>query len=227
MNEDKITPESFQEAYGDMLLDGLSSNGTYIPLRTNKRLGINVSIRPYVLRVTDTIVLFGGKLRVGYTIEDGKYAKTKIEAINSKARVEQLKNFCKGFSWQKIDDRRMSTMVGFGVAGGDFDGASARVSVEEDGLAAKLIKDLESKYSQYNDDASFTSVRKVASALNDAWMLQSQAVYSDAVNLPPSVVGQQTGLLNQAQDKYHDNVVSFQDKVNELATAATAEPSDD
>ena len=206
------------------MLNGLSSTSTYIPLRTNKRNGMNVAIRPYVLRESDSVVLLGGKFRVGYTLaDDGDYEKAKVEAINPETRVEQLKDFCKGFSWLNQSDRRFSTLVFFGFAAGPYDGAEALEAIEEKGLALEFLKRLESTYEQYND-ASFTSIRKAAAALNDAWVIQSNGLFTakpEVVALPEGVLGQKSALLNQAQDKYHGNVLSFTEKVKELKQNAS------
>lgn len=227
-----VTQEGFQEQYGDMMLNGLCSSNTYIPLRTNKRLGINVAIRPYVIRHSGAVILLGGKLRVGYTLADGGgYEKAAVTAINDEVREEQLREFCKGFSWLRSDSRRSSTLVFFAFAASEYDGELARDTITEEGLATNFLKRLQSTYEQYND-AGFTSIRKAASALNDAWLLQSESssIFSpmpNTVQLPDEVVGQASALLNQAQDKYHGNVVSFAEKVAELTASVVEEAEDE
>ncbi len=219
-----LTSEQFEEQYGDMMLDGLSSVGTYIPLRTNKKLGINVAIRPYVTRISDGVVLFGGKLRVGYTFKSGTgdYIKAKVTALNEETRVQQLKDFCKGWTWQNVSEGRFSTVVGIGVAGSKYDGDLVLDAITDSGLAGDFLKRLETTYSKYND-ASFQAIRKASSALHDAWVLQMQSgVFAPlpvATQLPEAIVGQKTGVLNKAQDKYQDNVVDFQEKVNAMKAA--------
>ncbi len=215
-----ITPEIYQEKYGDMMLNGLGSSGSYIPLKTNKRSGINIALRPYMVRASDEVVLLGGKFRVGFTIAlNGEFEKTKIEAINDEARIAQLKEFCKGFSWMKEDARRFSTLVFVGFAASEYDGTAALERIEGEGMAVEFIQKLEATYAQYND-SKFTSVRKISAALNDAWMLKSAAVFSElpeVVQLPEAVVGKTSGLLNQAQDKCEDNVISFTAKVKKAS----------
>ena len=46
-----LTQEQYQEEFGDTMLHGLDSNSTYIPLRTNKAMNLNVAIRPWVERL--------------------------------------------------------------------------------------------------------------------------------------------------------------------------------
>jgi len=217
-----MTAAEYEEQYGEMMLNGLSSLGTYIPLRTNARMGINVAIRPMVFRADDQVVVFGGKLRVGYTLNPDKTpVKTKITALNDETAEDQLTQFCKGFSWQKQSCRRFSTIMGIGLAASKYDGEVALAKLVDDHLAFQFIDRLERTYKQYND-ATFPSKRKAASALQDAWLLQAQnpqvfAPLPEAVQLPEDVVGTTSKVLNQAQDKYYDNVVSFKQKVAELA----------
>lgn len=225
--QDVITQDAFTEQYDEYLLNGLSSVATYIPLRTNARLGLNVAIRPMVIRANDSVVLFGGKFRVGYTLNADKTpVKSKVTALNPEAAVEQLQNFCKGFAWQKKSPRRFSTIIGVGVAGSVYDGAAVLEKVIEDNLALELLDKIERTYKQYNDGSTFTAKRKAATCLRDAWLLQADnpSIFKptpDMVKLPQNVVGTASGkVLNQAQDKYYDNVVSFQEKVAELAAQA-------
>lgn len=217
---EKINAEQFNEKYEDFLLDGLSSSNTYIPLKSNKRVGINIGLRPYVLRLSDGAVLFGGKLRVGYTIEGGEYVKAKIVDLHEEDRFERLKDFCKGFSWQKQDFRRFSTVMGIGVAASLYEPEVLDKIVEE-GLAMDFINKLEGTYSQYNEGQTFNAKRKIAGALMDAWGLQAEGVFKpvpEMVKVGPAL-GKTTKVLNKAQDSYTDNVLSFEAKVEELKNA--------
>jgi hypothetical protein len=225
----KITQETFQEKFGDMLLHGLDSIGTYIPLRKNARYGINVAIRPMVIRVSSGVVLYGGKLRVGYTL-DAKHnpIKTKITDISPEVRYTRLQEFCKGFSWQKADEKRFSTIIGFGLAATKFDRDAVMEHLENNNVAADFINRLETTYKQYNDVGFGNSKAAAGAALHEAWVLQSnsKSIFKDWVEfvpLPKEVVGQKTPLLNKAQSQYHDNVVSFQQKVSDWAEASKDE----
>lgn len=217
---DAITVEEFQEKYGDYMLNGLSSRGTYIPLKTNARVGINIAIRPYVMRLNSAVVMFGGKLRVGYTLDNNGYPiNAKVVDLHEQQAFDRLQEFCKGFSWQRQDPRRFSTVVGLGVAASPYN-PEVLDTITNDGLASELLNKLESTYSQYNDGATFNHKRKAAAALQDAWILQGQSLFDDPPTvqvLPKGVVGKTGGkVLNQAQDKYTDNVVSFSEKVKAL-----------
>ncbi len=225
----KPTQKDFDGAFGDIMLNGLGSIATYIPLRTNKRYGINVAIRPILMRVSDDVVLFGGKLRVGYTLDENKkLAKTNVVEISEDVRVQRLKDYCKGFSWLKQDAKRFSTVMGFGIAASEYDGATALETMQENEIAATLINMIERKYKQYND-ISFGPKKNVAiEALNLAWLLLADSGRAfkplpETVQLPVGVVGQQSSLLNKAQDKYKDNVVSFQQKVEDMKAASESE----
>ena len=177
-----VTMEEFDEKYGDYMLHGLSSHSTYIPLKTNARVGINIAIRPYVARLNSQVIMFGGKLRVGYTLDKNGYPiKTKVTDLHEEDAFNRLQEFCKGFSWQRQDFRRFSTVVGIGVAASPYD-PEVLDTIVNDGLASELLNKLESTYSQYNDGATFNHKRKAASALNDAWLLQAQSL----VQPPPS-----------------------------------------
>lgn len=220
-----ITQEEFQKEFGDMMLHGLNSFSTYIPLRVNKSMGINVAIRPFVIRVSNDVILYNTKLRVGYTLDEhNKPLEKSVIDISEDVAAAHLKNFCKGFTWQKSDGRRFSTVIGFAVAASKYDGEQAAIVLEENNLAEKFISTLEAKYKQYND-VGFTSKRKVIQALNATWnfQIQSGAVFSVlplTTQLPDAIIGLQSGVLNKAQKGYDGNVVSFQKKVAELAAAA-------
>ena len=217
---EKLSPEQFNEKYEDFMLDGLTSYNTYIPLKSNKRVGINIAIRPYVMRLSDGALLFGGKLRVGYTLEGGEYVKTKIVDLHPEQRVERLKDFCKGFSWQKQSEARFSTVMGIGVAASIYEPEVLEKIVEE-GLSLQFLNKLESTYSQYNEGQTFNAKRKAAAALLDAWLLQAEGHFRPTPQMLDSgaALGKTSKVLNKAQDAYHDNVVSFEAKVAELKNA--------
>lgn len=225
-----ITQKLFKEKFGDTMLNGLDSIQTYIPLRTNARYGINVAIRPLVMRVSAGVVLYGGKLRVGFTLDE-KHSpvKTNITDISDEVRVQRLKEFCKGFSWQKGGPKRFSTVLGVGIAASAFDGVAVIQALETNAIAADFINRLERTYKQYNG-VTFGNNRAAAiEALNAAWVLQSDnpqifKPLQEFTPLPEGVVGKQTPILNKAQDKYRDNVVSFQQKIDDWAEDAAAKP---
>lgn len=223
-----ITKEGFQEKFGDMMLHGLDSTSTYIPLRTSARYGINVAIRPMVLRVSDGVVLFGGKLRVGYTLDEKhRPVKTPVTEISEEVMVKRLQEFCKGFSWQKGGPKRFSTVIGIGVAATRFDKEKVTDYMIENNVAADFIARIERTYKQYNGVGFGNAKGAAIEAMREAWVLQSDnaRIFGDKFEftpLPETVVGKQTALLNKAQDKYKDTVVSFADKVKELAAKAEA-----
>lgn len=221
-----ITQKVFKEMFGDMMLNGLDSIATYIPLRTNARYGINVAIRPMVLRASSGVVLFGGKLRVGYTLDEKRQpVKSNITDISTDVRVQRLTEFCKGFAWQKRSEKRFSTVIGVGVAAGAYDGVAALAALETNQIAADFINRLERTYKQYNDVAFGNNKGAAIEALNAAWVLQSNnpSIFKplqDFTPLPEEIVGKQSPLLNKAQGKYLDNVVSFQQKIDDWAEQA-------
>ena len=212
-----MTEKQFDKEFGGMMLHGLDSTGTYIPLRTNKAIGINISIRPMVERVAEGVVLYGGKLRVGYTMDEKhKPLKSTPQNINPKAAAQRLKDFCKGFTWQRADERRFSTIVGVGIAATQYDGEKAVSAIDEKGLAADFINSLEKKYKQYNEVGFGANKRNAIKALNAAWAIKSKYVFSSLPSdnqSPDTVVGMASGVLNQAQKGYKTNVLSFNKKV--------------
>jgi hypothetical protein len=222
----KMTQEVFKEMFGDLMLNGLDSIQTYIPLRTNARYGINVAIRPMVMRASTGVVLFGGKLRVGYTLDDKHDpVKTTVTDISDAVKEQRLIDFCKGFSWQKQNAGRFSTIIGVGLAASTFDGEVALSVLEENQVASDFINRLERTYKQYNGVTFGNNKAAAIAALNAAWVLQSKnprifKPLPETKQLPAEVVGKQTPILNKAQDKYRDNVVSFQQKVDDWAEQA-------
>ena len=228
-----ITQEVFKEMFGDMMLNGLDSIQTYIPLRTNARYGMNVAIRPMVMRPSAGVVLFGGKLRVGYTLDEKhRPVKGNITEISDEVRVQRLTDFCKGFSWQKQNPQRFSTIIGMGIAGSAFDGPAVLEALETNQVAADFINRLERTYKQYNGVTFGNNKAAAINALNAAWILQSNNRHifrplTEYTQLPGEVVGKQTPILNKAQDKYRDNVVSFQQKVDDWAEQAAQEAEED
>ena len=227
-----MTQEVFKEMFGDMMLNGRDSIQTYIPLRTNARYGINVAIRPMVMRASSGVVLFGGKLRVGYTLDQShRPVKTNVTDISKDVRVQRLTEFCKGFSWQKQSEGRFSTIIGVGVAASAFDGTAALEALETNQIAADFINRLERTYKQYNGVTFGNNKAAAIAALNAAWILQSNnprifKPLQDFTPLPEGIVGKQTPILNKAQDKYSGNVVSFQQKVNDWAEQAQVTEED-
>lgn len=229
MNE-AISMEDFQDEFGEIMLNGLNSKDTYITLRQNKSTGINFSIRPIVSRSSDGVVIFGGKLRVGFTL-DNQHApiKTSVTALNDAAAFQRLKDYGAGFSWLKQNEIRFSTIVGLAFAASKYDWTLAEVALTENELASDFIARLERTYSQYHDGAKFQNKRLVIAALDAAWRMQATNVFRvmpETVQLPETVVGYQSKLLNEAQDSYVGNVVSFADKVKAMAEKS-AETEDD
>ena len=225
MNE-VMTQEQFQETFGESLLSGLDSISTYIPLRTSKKTGINVALRPVVIRLNKESVLVGAKLRVGYTLDDTHNpVKSSVTNISPEVSAQRLIDFCQGFTWRRADERRCSVIVGFAVAASQYDGEAILAKLYENPIAANFVADLEATYKEHNG-VGFAACRRTAvTALRAAWGIQIGT--SGAFNplpeievLPAGVVGQQTGILNKAEDNYHDNVVSFSKKVKELAEEA-------
>jgi hypothetical protein len=192
----KITKEVFNEMFGDMMLNGLDSRQTYIPLRTNARYGINVALRPMVIRASSGVVLYGGKLRVGYTLnEKHEPIKTNITDISDEVRVQRLTDFCKGFSWQRADAKRFSTIIGVGIAASKFDGLVALDALQENEVAADFINRLERTYKQYNGVTFGNNKAAAIEALNAAWILQSDnpSIFKplqEITPLPPQGSGQ-------------------------------------
>lgn len=221
-----ITQKVFKEMFGEMMLNGLDSIATYIPLRTNARYGINVAIRPMVMRASSGVVLFGGKLRVGYTLDKRhRPIKTNVTDISDEVKTQRLIEFCKGFSWQKQDEGRFSTIIGVGVAAGAFDGEATLAALESNQIAADFINRLERTYKQYNGVTFGNNKGAAIAALNAAWVLQSKnpRIFKPLptfTQLPEGIIGKQTPILNKAQDKYRGNVVSFQQKVDDWAEQA-------
>jgi hypothetical protein len=228
-----ITQEVFTEMFGDMMLNGLDSIGTYIPLRTNARYGLNVALRPRVLRVSSGVVLYGGTLRVGYTLDDKHQpVKTNVTDISDDVRIQRLQDFGKGFAWAKKSKERLSTIIGMGIAASAFDGPAAINSLETNQIASDFINRLERTYKQYNGVTFGNNKAAAIEALNAAWILQSDnprifKPLQEFTPLPEEVVGKQTKMLNKAQDKYRDNVVSFQQKIDDWAEQAAQEAEED
>lgn len=216
--------KEFKDEFGDMLLHGTDSLSTYIPLRINTSTGINVAIRPFVTRISDNAVLYSVKLRVGYTLnKNKKIMKASAININEKAASERLKNFCKGFAWMNLNAQRFSTMIGVVLAATQYDGAKTLERMEEKGMAAEFIDQLERRYKQYNNAGFTTNKKRAIQALDAAWILHSRQIFSsmpDETTLPKDLVGLHSGVLNEAQENYSGNVVSFMDKVAKLAEEA-------
>lgn len=221
-----ITQEVFKEKFGDIMLNGLDSVGTYIPLRTNARYGLNVALRPRVMRVSSGVVLYGGTLRVGFTLDEKhRPIKTNVTDISDEVRMQRLTEFGKGFAWAKKDHHRFSTIIGMGIAASAFDGSAAIEALETNAVAADFINRLERTYKQYNGVTFGNNKAAAIEALNAAWILQSAnprifKPLQEFTPLPEAIVGKQTKLLNKAQDKYRDNVVSFQQKIDDWAEQA-------
>ncbi len=216
--------QQFNDEFGEIMLNGLSSTASYIPLRQSNRYGLNVAIRPAVFRAGPDVVVFGGKLRVGYTLDNnGNPVKAKVLDLQEKDAVLRLRDFCKGFKWLKESRKRFSTIVGFGFAASQYDGGTAIERIEENDLVAEFINRLERTYKQYNEGATFTNKTQVIAAIDASWRMLMETVFialPATTQLADHIIGKQSKLLNKAQDNYTDNVVSFGGKVKELAAIA-------
>ncbi len=216
-----MTIQEFDEQFGAIMLNGLDSQATYIRLRGDKKTGINVGLRPVVSRISTDLLFMGGKLRVGYTLDETlNPIKASVIDLHPEQAANRLSEYCKGFSWQRGDQRRFSTLVGFAVAFGAADGNRALESLTENAIADDFIVRLENQYKQYNDGVGFRGRQRIAAALDAAWRIQMQTYFTIVPPaIPDKVFGKTSKVLNKAQDKYHDNVVSFEKKVSELANA--------
>lgn len=216
-----LSMNEFQEEFGEIMLNGLDSRDTYIPLRQNKATGINFAIRPIVSRASSGVVIFGGKLRVGFTLDENHQpVKVSVTNLNEEAAVARLKEFGSGWAWLKQSAFRFSTICGFAFAASQYDWELAEVALTENELAKEFIERLERTYKQYNDGAKFQNKRRAIQALDAAWRMQATNVFRampQTVQLPPEIVGHQSKMLNEAQDSYGSNVVSFKDKVAAMA----------
>ncbi len=229
-----LTQEQFTEQFGGLMLNGLDSEQTYIPLRQVKKSGINLAIRPLVDRISPELILFGVKLRVGFTLDEKHHpVKTNVVDMNQVVAVERLKEFCKGFSWIKADYRRFSTVLGIASVAGIYDRDNLLKKMEEEETALNFINMIETQHKQYNDNIRFQNKGLVVAALDAAWKIQLQELFIDSPLqgysvTPGQIVGESSKLLNQAnENSYHDNVIDFKDKVADMAAdAAEAENSE-
>lgn len=229
-----LTVKQFETKFGGFMLNGLDSKQTYIPLRQVKKSGINLAIRPLVDRISSELILFGAKLRVGFTLDENHtLVKTNVVDISPTVAVDRLKDFCKGFSWINIDPRRFSTILGFASVAGIYDRDILLKKMDEEEITHNFINTLETQYKQYNSNIRFQNKGLIVAALDASWKIQVQNLFYGGTDVgqsttPEIIIGESSKLLNQANEtKYDDNVVSFKDKVATMAAdAAEADNSE-
>jgi uncharacterized protein YgiM (DUF1202 family) len=124
---------------GHLIMDGLSSEKTYVVLQHAKRAGIHLAIRPFVYKQSENTAFVGGKLRVAFdaTYEGGMEMDEEGVVDNE----QKLRDAYPKLDWHNSDYRRLSTTVG--VIVGCPSGMSGThllelVSAEE--LADKLME---------------------------------------------------------------------------------------
>jgi hypothetical protein len=221
-----LSPDEYQEKYSGLLLNGVDSLGTYIPLLIDDDLGINIAVRPLVARLSPEVVLFGVKLRVGYTVDTNHQPLVKNIDISYNVKRQRLIDACLGFSWLKRNSERVSTIAGFGLAASDADGESIRELLVANSYAKELLNRLNIMYQKENEEEwDITDVS--VSALHDGWLLESIAQFKYVPALPDGVVGQHTDLLVQGADTYKSNVVDFKKKIKDWSEAAADEQDND
>lgn len=210
-----ITKEDFQEKFGSMLLNGLDSKGTYIPLRVDEEAGINVAVRPIVLRVSDEIVLVGGKLRCGYTLNSSKNQIKNVTAISKAVEEKRLQDFCKGFTWQNQDSTRLSTVIGVGIAATMSDKQQVHQHMTDTNAAEEFINKAETTYKEHNGVGFGTYKLAAIEILDAAWRVRNPLVFTENDKVKNSV---------ELQHTPKHNVVSLTKKIKELAKEASDTP---
>ena len=210
--------EEFLEKYDQYLLNGRTDGAAYIPLKVDYDTGINISLRPYAERIDANMVLFGGKFRVAYMLDDwGHVIEGQVVDLHDEDKAKRLHDACKGFNWTRASAKRFSTVVGVVMAATQYQ-PEVLTKVVDLGIATELLDHIHNMYKE-NNDGEFENLKKAAACLQDAWMLQGANHFKQASKLHPEVAGTHSEIINKGDDTYKSNVVSFREKVEQLQAA--------
>jgi hypothetical protein len=129
--------EIFTKKYSDLMLDGLSSTGSYIKLFQEK--GMNLSLQPHAQRVDSTRVVMAVKLRVANNkmLDKGYKSSDRKKAALLKWTTVPVP------MWRLVDGKRASASFGQGYEARAHQGAEFFKTFDPKELAKQFYKQLE------------------------------------------------------------------------------------
>lgn len=201
----------------ELIMDGVSSAQSYLVMARKKRLGLHVAFSPRVGRITDDVIIVGGKLRIAYDSGYTSSRKSKaVKAINEKVAISTLKTAydADGAKWSKELPERVSGVYAKPVAAGLYDGEEFEASGAVEEIVASLMDGLEGTVGFKTENA-----RKIRESLVAYFAENVKKVFKplpEITKLPVSLVGSFGNLAIDGTGEglsYTKNVVSFADKL--------------
>lgn len=107
-----------EQDFGDILRNGLNSNRSYVVLKQKSRSPVFLQFRPFIHRLTNSVLYIGGKLSAFPDTSHEKW--TSLEGTET--RVGVLKAAWKKLPQDRVDDGRVGSNAGFLVAAGGKNG---------------------------------------------------------------------------------------------------------
>jgi len=178
-----------------LTMNGLSSESSYFVLYRENTLGLHVAISPIMTRVSDTHIMIGGKVRVGFDAAYGVTPKRKIaEPINEAAADKTLADFFQGCSWGAVGGgQRVSKVVGMHLAAGVFDGVELKTMIGDKKLdiAGTLIHKLQEHFGKFTTDWKVQNPGLVKTMLNAKYKegLGSDGIFKSVTEVGKVTVG--------------------------------------
>jgi hypothetical protein len=179
----------FYEKHGERMVDGLSTGQSYVVLKRKSRSPVVLQFRPLVDRQSDDVVFVGGKLSSFFDpkkLENVEYLPEGAQAKLEKA-FPKLDAFKRG-------ERRVGTVIGFGLVAKDDQGKHALQGFQ--GAVLKMLNNIEKKL-----DIEIEDKRGARKAIEAIYVELFHKVFSDLAGDKPSKrKTSKTGLTTKTED---------------------------
>jgi len=212
---------SFETLSPELVMPGLSIGSDYLRLAHKEGLGVHVAFRPLCSRVTDKVIVIGGKIRVAY---DATYAKTKdVAPLNDASAVANLKAAWSGtIKWANMNPERLSTAIALPLAVGVWDGPKFFDGFDATKLAKAILAKIEKDVG-----CPLENRRIITGALAEFYLTRTKALFHAIPSAHQNSVGSEligvSGPL-EVGEVYGPNVVSFVKKIAEKHAELSGPP---
>jgi hypothetical protein len=128
-----------EEDFGEILRNGLNSTRSYVALKQKSRSPVFLQFRPFLHRLTNSVLYIGGKLSAFPDVSHEKW-----NALDSaETRRDVLANAWKKLPQDRADESRIGSNAGFLVAAGGKDGAAFAKKFSSTHLIHALLEGIE------------------------------------------------------------------------------------
>lgn len=175
------------KGYESLLRNGLSSHRSYVVLREKTRSPAYLCFKPFLKRMSNTVVYVGGKLSI--------FPDTSHEAwsqLNDEEKQNLLIASWKALPQDRVAYCRIGSNAGFYVAAGKVDGEAFKSKFTKGHVVTALLDGIE--------EAMKTKIANrsaVSEFLKSRYEEQMSYVFSEVNGkpMPPRVVGKKSNLV--------------------------------